>query len=97
MSVYVDHARIPVKMGHRGIWRFSHMIADTRAELDEMAEKIQLDLKWKQKAGERQEHFDVTENYRSRVISLGGKPITVRELAQRLLDRDLEKYLEGRT
>lgn len=95
MSVYVDDAKIAVKIGYKGVWQFSHMIADTRRELDAMAEAIELDAKWKQKAGEQHEHFDVTNNYRSRAIREGAKPISVRELSLKLTDRDLKVYLEG--
>lgn len=73
------------------------MIADTRNELDKMAEDIELDSRWKQHAGERREHFDVTENYALRAVKLGAVRISTRELAKRLIDRDLRFYLEGRS
>lgn len=95
MSVYVDDFRAAVRVG-QAIWKMSHMIADTREELDAMAEAIELDAKWKQKAGEKQEHFDVTENYRQRAIGKGAIAITAKELARKLIDRNLTVYLEGR-
>jgi hypothetical protein len=96
MSVYVDDFKIRRTVGYGHKWVFSHMIADTREELDEMAEKIELDLKWKKDAGTRKEHFDVTENYRQRAIEAGSIQVSTRELHQMLLKRDLTEYLEGR-
>ena len=100
MSVYVDDLKKLKHIkgqtgGNKGSWRFSHMIADTRRELDEMAETIGVDLRWKQNAGERTEHFDVTENMRLRALKAGAVQLTVRQLAERLADRDLKEYLEG--
>jgi len=95
MSVYVDDMKARVQMGRKGVWIMSHMIADTRRELDEMAERLELNPKWKQKVGDRLEHFDVTENYRQRAIQEGAIPLKVRELALKLMDRDLKEYLEG--
>ena len=84
MAVYVDNLRVLKRIGNRGSWRFSHMIADTRDELDKMAELIDLDQKWKQNPGEGREHFDVTENYRQRALDLGAKQITVRRMVLNL-------------
>lgn len=96
MSVYVDDLRATVQFPGHMPWKMSHMIADTRDELDEMAEILNLKEKWKQKAGEQLEHYDVTENYRRRAIKAGAIPISVHELSKRLLERDLQSYLEGR-
>lgn len=98
MSVYVDNARVPKRYDRYGFpWRLSHMIADTRAELDDMVFALGLDQRWKQKVGTRKEHFDVTENYRRRAIKAGAKEVSVRELVRLLMDRDLKEYLEGRS
>lgn len=95
MAVYVDHARVPMRVPRKGTWRMSHMIADTRSELDAMAENLDLAERWKQKPGEQKEHFDVTENYRRSAIFYGAKEITVRELVTKLRYRDLKHYLEN--
>lgn len=95
MSVYVDDLKRLKHLGKGRSWRFSRMIADTRRELDEMAETIGVDLRWKKDAGERHEHFDVTENMRLRALEEGAVQLTVRQLAERLTDRNLKEYLEG--
>lgn len=94
MSVWVDHVRAPVKYPGKSVWYFNHMIADTRSELDAMAEAIELDPKYKQSVGEWNEHFDVTESYRDRAIKFGAKPVGVRTIVIRLQQRDLQYYLE---
>jgi Protein of unknown function (DUF4031) len=96
MSVYVDNARTPVQYPGRTVWKMSHMIADTQAELDEMAEKIGVLAKYKQRPGTRMEHFDVTAEFRQRAINEGAKAVTVRELVTILRDRDVHRYVEGR-
>jgi hypothetical protein len=95
MTVYVDTYRELVPMGRSGNWRISHMIADTRSELDEMAESLELKSRWKQDVGESSEHFDVTENFMVRAIKLGAKEISPQELVEKLQSRDLKEYLEG--
>ena len=97
MSVYVDDFQAKRWMGNKnGFWMFSHMIADTREELDVMAEKLNLEQRWKQCVGTRKEHFDVTENYRKRAIQEGAIVLSVRDLHQKIVERDLTAYLEGR-
>jgi len=81
MTVYVDDM-YKTKMGQYGRMKMSHMIADTRAELLDMASKIGLDEKYLQKKGQPQEHFDISMSYRSRAIENGASEITMRELAR---------------
>lgn len=66
MTVYIDHARAPFRS-----MLMSHMIADTREELLEMACKIGLDYKWLQYVGTTREHFDVCESKRALAIRCG--------------------------
>jgi len=56
--VYVDDMyKTPI--GQFGRMKMSHMIADTRAELLEMADKIGLQRKWIQSFDTPREHFDI--------------------------------------
>lgn len=66
MSVYVDAP----------IWRYGrmvmcHMIADTRKELLEMADRIGIAHRWIQKKGHPAEHFDVCKAKRALAIKHG--------------------------
>lgn len=104
MSVYVDDALIPARVG-RWESRWSHLIADTREELHAFAAKLGLDRRWFQdpcrpgkglvaKPGSRAAenwHYDLTENKRRQAISLGAQSITSRQMCE-LLD---ERYANG--
>ena len=90
MTVYIDDAKNKFRY-----MVMSHMIADKRSELDEMAEKIGLNQIHKQNAGLRQEHFDVSQDYAIRAMSRGAKRVTQRELSRILSSRDLKEYLES--
>lgn len=73
--VYVDEA----------IWPFGrmimcHMIADTREELDRMADAIGVARKWIQYPNIKKEHYDICKSKRIKAIKLGAKEITNREL-----------------
>jgi hypothetical protein len=77
MAVYVDDARIP----WRGR-RWSHMIADTPAELFEAADTLGIDRARVQDKG-RTLHFDLPDAVRDRAIALGvAEPIHWRELGR---------------
>lgn len=53
--VYIDNMNAPF-----GRMIMCHMIADTKEELLEMADKIGVQRKWIQEEGTWQEHFDVS-------------------------------------
>lgn len=72
----------------------NHMIADKRSELDEMAEALDLESRWKQKVGEQNEHYDVTETKRTDAVRLGAIQIGSKDLVRKLMARDLPYYLE---
>lgn len=82
MSVYVDNMRA----GY-GRMIMCHMIADSREELDAMAERIGVLRKWIQHPGTPKEHYDISLSKRSEAIAAGAKQITMRELAAMVGDR----------
>ena len=82
MSVYVDDMAAPF-----GRMLMCHMIADTHAELVEIAERIGVRRKWIQQAGTAQEHFDICQAMRAKAVQLGAIEITMRELAERTYGR----------
>ena len=73
MTVYVDDMyRHP--MGEFRGMKMSHLIADTDAELHEMASRIGVLRKWFQG-----DHYDVAQSKRAFAIRLGALPITLRQ------------------
>lgn len=80
MAVYVDDARIE----WRGR-RWSHLQADTPAELHAFAARLGLRRAWFQaKPGKPEhDHYDVPEEVRERAIALGAVAETWREGARR--------------
>ena len=82
MTVYVDDMyRYP--MGRFGRMKMSHMVADTEAELLEMADKIGLDPKWIQYPGMGRgtTHFDISMSMREKALAAGAVAMTLRDLA----------------
>ena len=66
MSVYVDE---PVHTYGRMI--MCHMLADTDAELHDMADRIGIARKWHQKAGTPHSHYDICKSKRVTAIKFG--------------------------
>jgi hypothetical protein len=77
MTVYVDNMAAPY-----GRMIMCHMIADTEAELDQMAAFIGVAKKWHQHAGTPQSHYDICLSKRRIAIAAGAKEIDVRETAR---------------
>ena len=77
MSVYVDDMEAPF-----GRMKMCHMIADTRAELDEMADRIGVARKWRQKSGTAGEHYDICLSKKRQAVGGGAVKLTLRELAE---------------
>lgn len=93
MTVYVDDALIPARVG-RFESRWSHLFADTPEELHAFAARLGLRRSWFQdpvvsgkpraRLGSRAAenwHYDVTEAKRRQAIALGAVAVTWRESA----------------
>lgn len=76
VMVYVDNAEIPYK----GMI-MCHMIADSTAELLEMARKLFLLPSWIQYPHTPKEHFDISLAKKKMALQYGAKEITKRELS----------------
>lgn len=87
MTVYVDDMQASF-----GRMVMCHMIADTRAELDAMADRIGVARKWRQKSGKRGEHYDISQSKRALAVKHGAAEITWRECAEKCWER---RGLEG--
>lgn len=83
MTVYVDDM-YKLSIGQFGRMKMSHMVADTKEELLEMADKIGVARKWIQHEGKMLEHFDICMSKRALAIRLGAKDITWREMGERV-------------
>lgn len=77
MSVYVDNMEAPY-----GRMIMCHMIADTTAELLDMAKKIGISPIWLQHPGTNKEHFDICLSKKRLAIKLGAKEVTQKELTK---------------
>jgi hypothetical protein len=83
MSVYVDS----MAAGY-GRMVMCHMVADTRAELDAMADAIGVDRRWRQRTNHPHEHYDICKAKRAKAVALGAIEIGMRELPARLRGRN---------
>ncbi len=88
MTVYVDRAFIPatVPNGSRSVRsRWSHLSADTVAELHEFAERLGLRRAWFQPDSESIRggwHYDVTATKRALAVRLGAQEVDSYELVE---------------
>lgn len=91
MTVYVDDARIPARVG-RLESRWSHLFGDTTDELHAFAQQLGLRRSWfqdpvksgkpKARPGSRAAqnwHYDVTEGKRRQAVALGAVEVGWRE------------------
>jgi len=77
MPVYVDDMRAQL-----GRMTMCHMVADTEAELHEMASKIGVARKWYQGPPKtRTPHYDIALGKRALAVGFGAREITMREAA----------------
>lgn len=96
MTVYVDDVFIPakVKNGTRFVTaKWCHMMADSREELDAMADKIGLQRSWIQSPGTWKEHYDVTESRRAAAVAAGAVEVD----AYALVEMRAERGARGRS
>lgn len=75
MTVCVDNMHRRATVG-RFTANWSHVFADSSAELAAFARRLGLRLAWLQHAGTHREHYDVTDSVRRRALVLGARPIT---------------------
>lgn len=78
MSVYVDHSQ-----NSFGRMVMCHMIADTPAELREMALKIGVGLRWFQNAASAP-HFDIAKSKRALALQCGAIELDRRQFVARM-------------
>lgn len=82
MTVYVDDMFMSKQLpGMRpAVW--SHMTADTQAELHKFARSIGLRRSWFQGGPERKGrwHYDVTKTVRAKAVKAGAVEVTIAEL-----------------
>jgi Protein of unknown function (DUF4031) len=89
MTVYVDNARIPARVG-RTAAHWSHLTADTKDELHTFAELLGLRRSWFQTCKRSAScqppercphwHYDVTDPQREQAIAAGARPVDIREM-----------------
>lgn len=77
MAVYVDDMEAEF-----GSMIMCHMIADTRRELLDMADKIGVKRQWIQKFDNHGEHFDISKGKRALAVRYGAVEITWRECGE---------------
>lgn len=82
MGVYVDN----MQAGYRGM-KMCHMIADSREELDSIADQIGVQRKWIQKSGTVYEHYDICLSKRKLAVKAGAVELSMKDLASRIRAR----------
>jgi hypothetical protein len=97
MTVYVDDMYLyplgEYKSASGRIYKMSHMIADTREELVEMAKTIGLNKRHIQHPGQHGEHFDIAMSKRTLAIEAGAIPVTLRQCSAMSMRRRIEGTL----
>lgn len=86
MAVYVDNMHESA-MGRFGRMKMSHMLADSREELDAMADRIGVARRWIQYPGTYREHYDISLSARAKAVAAGAVEIDMREAAQMVAAR----------
>ena len=77
MTVYVDDPIWPF-----GRMMMCHMVADSRAELDAMADAIGVARKWIQYPGSNREHYDVCKSKRALAVARGAVEVSWDKLGE---------------
>lgn len=79
MTVYVDDAYIPARVGRLAA-RWCHLTADTKDELHDFAQSIGLRRAWFQDKPGGRWHYDVTEGLRAKAVIRGAQPVAYRDM-----------------
>lgn len=82
MSVYVDDGK-----NLFGRMIMCHMLADSREELDVMADQIGVQRKWIQFPGTWKEHYDICKSKKQLAVQLGAIEIGSREFVKKMITR----------
>lgn len=77
MTVYVDDMEAPF-----GNMVMCHMMADSREELDAMADTIGVQRKWIQHPGTWQEHYDISKSKRALAVKAGAVEVSMVDLVK---------------
>lgn len=93
MAVYVDNMH-ETAMGKFGRMKMSHMLADSRDELDAMADRIGVARRWIQYPGTYREHYDVSLSARTKAVAAGAIEIDMRETGRMMRERRLDSPQE---
>ena len=83
MTVYVDDMYATF-----GRMKMCHMVADTHAELMLMAGAIGVQQRWVQGEYTPHEHFDVSKAKRALAVDKGAVEVTLRELAEIVMQKE---------
>lgn len=82
MAVYVDNMR--AKFGRMVM---CHMLADSREELDAMADLIGVSRRWIQHPGTVKEHYDIALSARAKAVAAGAVEIDIRDAGKMMRER----------
>jgi len=82
MAVYVDNMR--AKFGRMVM---CHMLADSREELDAMADRIGVARRWIQYPGTIKEHYDIALSARAKAVAAGAVEIDIRDAGKMMRER----------
>jgi hypothetical protein len=91
MTVYVDNMR-----ARYGRLVMCHMLADSTDELLAMADRIGVERRWLQDAGEPTEHFDIALSKRALAVQHGAKEVGLREVGAIIRRRRVTRVLMER-
>ncbi len=88
MTVYLDDWRQPARLGQVDD-RWSHLVADTDAELHAFAVRLGMRREWFQHRAGRphRAHYDVPDRARQDAIDLGAVPVTWRQVGRMMRER----------
>lgn len=88
MTVYLDDWRQPASLGPVTD-RWSHLVADSDAELHAFAALLGMRREWFQHKPSRphQAHYDLPERARGDALALGAVPVTWRQLGRMIRAR----------